>query len=77
MKKCIILTLVVSIVFTVTLVAWAQRDTSRMRRWQQRREKQQQAIVKIQENTAKLKADMEEAAQAMRNRSQRQNLSEE
>ena len=77
MKKYTTTTLVVAIVFAVTLAAWAQRDASRGERRQQRREIQQQAIVKIQEHAAKLKTDMEEAAQARQNRSRGQSLSEE
>ena len=77
MKKYTVSALIVAIVFAVTLVAWAQRDPARRQRWQKQREMQQQAIVKIQEHTAKLKADMDQSSQPTRDRSQRQSLSED
>ena len=77
MKKYTILSLIVISVCAATLATWGQRGSSRRERGEKRREMQKQAIVQIEEYTAKLKADMEKAAQATHDRSGSQSLSEE
>ncbi|MBN1845914.1 MAG: hypothetical protein JW810_09540 [Sedimentisphaerales bacterium] len=77
MKKVILSTLAVAMVIGLALSAWAQQDDARRQRRQQQRLAQQQAIEMILTNAAKLKAQMEEASQAMQNRTQMQDMSEE
>ena len=77
MHKHIISGLVAAMILGVALAAVAQQDADRAQRFRQRREAQMKAVETIQQHAAKLKADMEASAQAMRDRSQWQNMSEE
>jgi hypothetical protein len=77
MKKHLTLILAVAMILGVALAVLAQQTEERRQRFQRYREAQQQAIDAIQAHAAKLKASMEESAQAMQNRPQWQDMSEE
>jgi hypothetical protein len=75
MKKQIVLVLAIATILVVALAAVAQQGQG-MQRFQQRREAQMKAIDTLQQDTAKLKTAMDEAAKAMQGRDF-QNMSED
>ena len=77
MRKHVIAALTVVMVLGLALAAWAQQDNARQQRWEKWRKAQQQAADAIVADAAKIKADMEAVTQALQNRQQQQDLSEE
>ena len=77
MRKHVTTALAVVMILGVALAAWAQQDDPRRQRWQQWLQAQQQAVEAIEADTAKLKAAMEAVTQAVQDRQQQQDLSDE